>query len=234
MIVFLVCGIDNDENIHGYARRWPLQPQQQYCLNTERVAGQRRLEEDDQWVNPHELYMAMFSPSTVHCLPFDPRYGADTARQYCGKYASKAEKHYFLENQRDGDAKGQGGIKDFIKCRTVGLCMAHNRLLAFRVVRNTRPVQYTSAEFVPARDCRTPREPAHVDKWPLYPDPQFYLSYVQKWLFRHPSLRHLRVEQFTRYFTCAGDHAADDRTVEDTVCEDDGAVALEPGGLRLR
>ena len=65
---------------------WPETPQQQYCLNTERVAGQRRLEEDDAWLNPHELYLAMFSPATVHCLPFDPRYGADTARQYCGKY----------------------------------------------------------------------------------------------------------------------------------------------------
>ena len=29
---------------------WPEQPQQQYDSNTERVAGQRRLEEDDQWV----------------------------------------------------------------------------------------------------------------------------------------------------------------------------------------
>ena len=69
---------------------WPEQPQQQYCLNTERVAGQRRFEEDDQWFNPHELYLAMFSPATVHVLPFDLRFGADTARQYCGKYASKA------------------------------------------------------------------------------------------------------------------------------------------------
>ena len=54
---------------------WPQQPQQQYCCNTERVAGQRRLESDDAWLNPHELYLAMFSPATVHCLPFDPRLG---------------------------------------------------------------------------------------------------------------------------------------------------------------
>ena len=73
---------------------WPETPQQQYCLNTERVAGQRRLEEDDAWLNPHELYLAMFSPATVHCLPFDPKYGSDTARQYCGKYASKPEKWF--------------------------------------------------------------------------------------------------------------------------------------------
>ena len=54
---------------------WPQQPQQQYCCNTERVAGQHRLESDDAWLNPHELYLAMFSPATVHCLPFDPRLG---------------------------------------------------------------------------------------------------------------------------------------------------------------
>ena len=30
---------------------WPRQPQQQYDENTERVAGMRRLEEDDQYVN---------------------------------------------------------------------------------------------------------------------------------------------------------------------------------------
>ena len=69
-------------------------PQQQYDENTERVAGMRRLEDDDQWLNPHNLYLAMFSPSTVHVLPFDPHHGADTARQYAGKYASKPEKWY--------------------------------------------------------------------------------------------------------------------------------------------
>lgn len=32
----------------------------------------------------------MFAPSSVHVLGFDPRHGADTARQYAGKYASTA------------------------------------------------------------------------------------------------------------------------------------------------
>ena len=73
---------------------WPEQPQQQYDANTERVACQRRCEEDDQWVNPHTLYLMMFSPSTIHVLPFDPHCGSDTARVYAGKYASKAEKWY--------------------------------------------------------------------------------------------------------------------------------------------
>ena len=61
---------------------WPLQPQQQFDENTERVACQRRLPEDDRWVVPHNLEMAMFSPATVNVLPFDPEHGADQARQY--------------------------------------------------------------------------------------------------------------------------------------------------------
>lgn len=202
---------------------FPEQPQQQYCMNCERVCGQRRCEEDDQWVNPHELYMAMFSPATVHCLPFDPRYGADTARQYCGKYASKSEKWYYLETSR-------GGVRDFIKCRTVGLCMAHNRLLSYRVVRNTRPVVYTPADFVPLRENRTPRDPEHLERQLAYPDPQFYLSASGKYFFRHPELRHMRLEQYNRYFATTGDRdAADGPTLEDTMLEDDAVVQSEPG-----
>ena len=200
---------------------WPEQPQQQYDENTERVAGQRRCVEDDQWVNPHVLYLAMFSPATVHCLPFDPYHGADTARQYCAKYASKAEKWYYLETQRDE-------LRDFIKARTVGLCMAHNRLLGFRVVRNTRPVQFTPTEFVPQREKRTPRHDDHVKRVIAYPDPEFYLSYSGKYFFRHPDLRHLRIEQYTRYFSITSERdTADNRCVEDTVFEDDDVIERE-------
>ena len=45
-----------------------------------------------QWLNPHNWYLAMFSPSTIHVLPFDPYHGNDNARVYAGKYASKPEK----------------------------------------------------------------------------------------------------------------------------------------------
>ena len=37
---------------------WPRQPQQQYDEHTERVAGMRRLEEDDQYVTSHHLRTA--------------------------------------------------------------------------------------------------------------------------------------------------------------------------------
>ena len=190
---------------------WPEQPQQQYDANTERVACQRRCEEDDQWVNPHNLYLMMFSPSTIHVLPFDPSFGADQARLYAGKYASKAEKWYYLDTERDG-------LRNFLQCRTLGVCVAHNRLLGFHVVRSTRPVIWIPTEFIPDRGSRTPRPPGHLKDKPDYPDPRFYLNNTGKYFFRHPSLRHLGIEAFNRYYAMA-DEKADAPTLEDTCCD---------------
>ena len=173
---------------------WPCQPQQQFDENTNRVALRRRLPEDDAWVVPHDLELAMFSPAIINVLPFDPKHGADQARQYAGKYASKGEKYYFLETERDG-------VKDFLKARTVGLCMAHNRLLNFHVVRSTRQVVFVPTIFVPGENTHTRRSPEHVASNGGYPDPAFFLGYVQeKYLYRNPALRHLRIEQVSRYF----------------------------------
>ena len=44
-------------------------------MNTERVALQRRLVEDDQWVVPHNICLAMYPPASVNVLPFDPERG---------------------------------------------------------------------------------------------------------------------------------------------------------------
>ena len=64
---------------------WPRQPHQCYCENTGRVALQRRLPEDDMWVVPHNIYIVMFSPSSVNVIAFDPHRGADQARGYATK-----------------------------------------------------------------------------------------------------------------------------------------------------
>ena len=55
-------------------RRRPLwyQPHQCFCENTQRVAMQRRLPEDDSFVVPHNLYLTMFSPASVNVLAFEP------------------------------------------------------------------------------------------------------------------------------------------------------------------
>ena len=199
---------------------WPRQPYQQYDETMDRVAGQRRCEEDDQWLNPHNRYLMMFSPSTIHVLPFDPQHGHAEARYYAGKYAAKAEKSYFLDTAAAGD-----GVRDLLQCRTVGLCMAHNRLLGFHVVRSTRPVVWTPPEFIPERGSRTPRTPWHVEQYPHYPDPHFHVDVIGKYLFRGAELRHLRVEQYNRYFAQAGDHAIA-VTLEDTCCDE--GVLPEP------
>ena len=115
----------------------------------------------------------------------------------------------------------RNGLKDWLKCRTVGLCMAYNRLLNFHIVRSTRPVQWTPATFVPGADSRALRDPSHVKKCPDYPDPKYYLHHTQKYMFRHRDLRHLRVEQFNRYLAMAGDKDANPMTLEDTIIEAD-------------
>jgi hypothetical protein len=107
--------------------------------------------------------LTVFAPSSVHVLGFDPRHGADQARNYAGKYASKPEKWYYLETSSNG-------LKNFLKCRTVGLCMTHNRLLNYHVVRSTKPVHFIFPIFIAARDRCMPREETHLAKYPHYPD----------------------------------------------------------------
>ena len=38
----------------------------------------------------------MFTNASMHVLPFDSRFGADHARQYASKYASKPEKWHHV------------------------------------------------------------------------------------------------------------------------------------------
>ena len=137
----------------------------------------------------------------MNVLVFDPRRGPDQARQYAAKYCSKPEPWYFLETEKNG-------LKDWLKARTVGLCMAFNRILHFHVVRSTRPVQWQPAEFVPKKDSCVPRDPSHITNNPDYPDEQFYMSHLQKYFFRHENPRHLRPEVFNRYLSLAGDEEA--------------------------
>ena len=93
---------------------WPYQPHQCFDCNTERVALRRLLPEDDQFVVPHNLYLTMYSPSSINVAAFDPYHGADQARAYAAKYASKPEKWFYLETESNS-------VKDWLKCRTVGL-----------------------------------------------------------------------------------------------------------------
>ena len=91
----------NEELFSMFFFPWPYQPYQCYCENKQRVALQRRLPEDDQFVVPHNLYLTMFSPASVNVMPFDPTRGADHARAYATKYCSK---RFFLSTSFDRSA----------------------------------------------------------------------------------------------------------------------------------
>ena len=127
---------------------------------------------------------------------------------------------YYLETENNA-------LKDWLKCRTVGLCMCFNRLLNFHPVRPTRPCQYTSGNFIGKAAYRNARDPGHIERVPDYPDPQYFLSYTQKYFFRNASLRHLRIEQFTRYQAMAGERGPSLCDVNDTVEVDDEAAAVD-------
>ena len=143
---------------------------------------------------------------------------AGVSKAYATKYCSKPEKWFYM------DSETSSGLKEWLKCRTVGICMAWNRLMNFHVVRSTKPVQYIPACFVGNPDYRIQRDPGHKLRVRDYPDPDYLLSYTQKYFFRRKDLRHLRIEQFNRYCLMAGEALAS--TVEDTITDED-AFATE-------
>jgi len=69
---------------------------------------------------------------------------------------------YYLEAQRDS-------VRDFLQCRTIGVPIAHSRLLGFHVVRSTRPVTLLITKFVLEKQYSRPREDTHKAKHTNYP-----------------------------------------------------------------
>ena len=79
------------------------------------------------------------------------------------------------------DAAGAANpVKQFLKSRNVGLCMAHNRLMNFHVVRSTVPTQYIHPQFLVEAQARAERSQEHKDST-AYPDPDHYLWFHQKY-----------------------------------------------------
>ena len=172
------------------------------------------------WVNPHNPCLAVFATGSCHVLPFDPRFGGDTCRTYATKYAGKPEKHYQMETQTDS-------VRDFLQCRTIGVCIAHSRLLGFHVVRSTRPCILLFTDFVqPTAYCRL-RDDRHKAKYPDYPHPTFILSKTQQYFFRHSSLKHCRIEMIVRYYSTVGWLRIGEQTEQNTVERNDESVPCD-------
>ena len=113
----------------------PEQQEQQYCETMQRLALRRRHAPDDQFVVPHNLELALFSPAVVNVMPFDFLRGADQARLYACKYAGKLEPWFYMETT----GCEANPVKRFLQCRHVGMPMCHSRMLGFHVVRSTVP-----------------------------------------------------------------------------------------------
>jgi hypothetical protein len=186
---------------------WPEQPEQQFDDETERTAFRRRYKLDDQWVVPHNLYLAAFSTATVNVLLFDPEGAADTARNYATKYVAKPEQYAYMETSAQD---GENPVKRFLETRISGACIATNRIAGYRVVRCTRPVEYIFPQFTADPSRRWRRDPEHKTKNHQYPDPDYYLAPTQKYFFRGPDLRHMRIAQVIRYFSKGAPAGRDD------------------------
>ena len=139
---------------------WPEQKEQQFCDTTQRIALRRRHAPNDEWVVPHNLELAAFSPSTINVMLFDHYRGADQCRSYACKYCGKPEPWYYLET----DGGEANPVKRFVQCRNVGLCMAHNRLLGFRMVRSTVSTLFLWSQFTVDAKNRIERSPEHIQK----------------------------------------------------------------------
>jgi hypothetical protein len=59
--------------------------------------------------------------------------------------------------------------------------------------------------------------------------PGLYLTPAQKYMFRHPSLHHMRIEQVVRYYSTVAGSAREAEAAEDTVVGDDAAVDIDTG-----
>ena len=59
---------------------------------------------------------------------------------------------------------------------------------------------------------RSERTEKHKQQYPFYPDPDNYMNLTEKYFYRSEDLRHLRLEQFHRYFSVG----AQDQDYDDT------------------
>ena len=98
-------------------------------------------------------------------------------------------------------------MKRYLQCRNCGLCMAHNRLLGYRVVRSTVPTLFLWPQFTVDPATRMARGEEHLAKAARYPDKHHYMNQVQKFFFRNEELRYLRLGQFFRYLTHSSEEA---------------------------
>ena len=137
----------------------------------------------EKWYWRYQKNTCSFSPLTPTSVLSVRVFVASAASQGgvgCKWDCLLSRKHwYYLETSSNG-------LKNFLKCRTVGLCMTHNRLLGCHVVRSTKPVHYIFPVFISPRDRRMPRDEKHLAKHPHYPD-RWWTAYLVRSIAVHDS-----------------------------------------------
>ena len=107
--------------------------------------------------------------------------------------------------------------------------MCHNLLLGFHVVRSTVSTRYLWPQSTVDAAARIERAQEHTCKVQKYPDAQYYMNEVRRYMFRNADLRHLKATQVFRYVSHEENEVSKKapamRTDEDTSAEEDeGAI----------
>ena len=78
-----------------------------------------------------------------------------------------------------------------------------------------KSVKFLHTEFLPGKGGhseRSERTEKHKEQYLFYPDPDNYMNLTEKYFYRSEDLRHLRLEQFHRYFSRTRRRCVEHRT----------------------
>jgi hypothetical protein len=173
---------------------WEQCDEQHHNAETNRMELRRSRPMDDQWVATHNLEALLFSSAHVHAQHFCPIAGGRLAGTYTVVYVGKKDRQVRLNTVHSDDSE----VARFLKTRVLGSPMAFYMLNGGEILDLGREVIFHDCMFAQTklhlrstlhkfarRDCKG-SSPLATAK--------------EKYMLRPESLRHLRVEQFMRYF----------------------------------
>jgi len=193
--------------LHGRACRFffpycTVRAEQEQDESIDRVAHIRRHLPDDAWVAAHNLDTLVLGGCPVQIQVFDPLKGGRMAGVYIVKYCGKEEKVSLVETVHPEDTE----VTEYLKTRIVGACMAFFRHNGGRVAELHHDVWFFPCEFESSTKVLRPLW--HQQVRTQYPHQLRFLCPQEKFFFRPGVLRHLRVDQWYRYYTILSKHQA--------------------------
>ena len=178
---------------------WKPCSSQRHNEETNRMEPRRRLLEDDVWVSTHNLEALLISGTHVHAQFFCPIAGGRLAGTYTVVYIGKKDRQVKLNTVHSEDSE----VSRFLKTRVLGSPMAFYMMNGGEILDLGREVLFHDCLFANAKynlkSCLH-RFARRTDK-----DATPFSTAKEKYMLRPSKLRHLRIEQFMRYFKI--DHA---------------------------